>query len=353
MKAVILAGGHGTRFWPVSRQSHPKQFLKISGSRTMLQETVDRVRSLLSSQDIYIVCSDQYVEEVRSQLPELETKQIIVEPLVRSTASCIGLAATYLKRYYPDEVMAVLPSDHLIGQVDEFIQVLEAAQELANQNWLVTFGMQPSHPATGYGYLLQGEAIGKFGGYSAYQVAQFIEKPDLEQAAQFLLKDNYYWNSGMFVWKIKSILEEINSCMPKLGQSLKEMDESWGNNERMLELFASLENISIDFGVMEKAKKVAFFPCDLGWNDMGSWKALEEISSQNSQGMSSNIPYVNIDGRDCFVHAAQEKVIALVGVENLLIIDTPDALLVCDRERAEDVKKVVDRLKDKKLKEYL
>lgn len=353
MKAVILAGGQGTRFWPVSRERRPKQFLQIAGSRTMLQETAARVQPFLSPQDIYVVCSDPYVEEVCSQLPELGPEQIIVEPLARSTAPCVGLAATYLKRHYPDEVMAVLPSDHVIGQVDEFNQVLEAAQELAGQDWLVTFGIQPSFPATGYGYLLQGEKIGEFGSRSAYRVARFTEKPDPKLAGRFLSEGNYCWNSGMFVWSIESILREIGTCMPELGQALKEIDKSWEDGERMLELFTGLESVSIDFGVMEKAEKVAVLPCDLGWSDVGSWKALEEIRSRDSQGLSSNTSYVNIDGRDCLLYAAQEKIIALVGVKNLLIIDTPDALLVCDRERAEDVKKVVDHLREKNLKEYL
>ena len=348
-----MAGGQGTRFWPVSRQKRPKQFLQIAGSRTMLQETAARLQPFLSPQDIYVVCSDQYVEVVCSQLPELGLEQIIVEPLARSTAPCVGLAATYLKRHYPDEVMAVLPSDHVIGQVDEFHQVLEAAQELAGQDWLVTFGIQPSYPATGYGYLHQGDKIGEFGSRPAYRVARFTEKPDPKLAEQFLSQGNYCWNSGMFVWSIEGILREIDTCMPKLGQALKEIDKSWEDGERMLELFTGLESISIDFGVMEKAEKVAVLPCDLGWSDVGSWKALEDIRSRDSRGLSSNTSYVNIDGRDCLLYAAKEKVIALVGVENLLIIDTPDALLVCDRERAEDVKKVVDHLRKKNRKEYL
>jgi mannose-1-phosphate guanylyltransferase len=353
MKAVVLAGGQGTRFWPVSRKDHPKQFLKIVGSRTMLQETTDRLQPLVSLQDIYVVCSGQYVGQVRSQLPELAVEQIIVEPLARSTAPCIGLAATRLKRHSPDEVMAVLPSDHVVRRVDEFHTVLQAADQLSRQGWLVTFGIQPSYPATGYGYLLKGELIGEFQNRSAYQVARFTEKPDGKLAREFVEKGGYYWNSGMFVWSVETILRQIGACMPELGQALKEIDQNREDGARIEDIFSRLESISVDFGVMEKAEKVAVLPCDLGWSDIGNWRALEEVCPGDPRGVSSNTSYVNIDGRNCVLHASQEKMIALVGVENLVIVDTADALLICTRDRAEEVKKVVEYLEEKDFKKYL
>ncbi|MFQ5928318.1 MAG: mannose-1-phosphate guanylyltransferase [Acidobacteriota bacterium] len=353
MKAVIMAGGQGTRFWPVSREERPKQFLEIAGPKTMLQETVARLEPLLATEDVFVVCGEKYVHKVRTQLNEMNEDQIIVEPLARNTAPCVGLAASYLKRRFTNEVMAVLPSDHVIQDVDEFHQVLEAAEELAREGWLVTFGIQPSYPASGYGYLMKGEFLGEFRGRPAHRVARFTEKPDTAQAEYFVKQGCYYWNSGMFVWSIDSILAEIEAYMPELSQRLTEIDRSWEDSDRTRKIFSQLGSTSIDYGVMEKSEKVAMLSCRLGWNDVGNWKALEDIRARDSQGVTSNTSYLNIDSRDCIFYASQGKLGALVGVENLVVVETPDALLVCARDRTEDVKKVVELLKEKAWKKYL
>lgn len=353
MKAVIMAGGRGTRFWPLSRIKEPKQFLRILSSRTMLQETVARVQPPLAWSDIYVVCGRGHVEQIGAQLPELPQDQIIVEPAAKSTAPCIGLAAAYLSHRESDEVMAVLPSDHAIEDLDEFQRALKAGEAMAREGWLVTFGIQPSHAATGYGYLLRGGKVGEFGGESAYRVDRFTEKPSRQVAEEFLKTGNYYWNSGMFVWTMERILEEINICLPKLGGALEEIGRHWNDSDRLSKIFAEVDAISVDVGVMEKAEKVAMLPCRLGWSDVGNWKALANVLRPDAQGVVSNTPHVNIDGRDCILYSTEGKLIALLGVEDLVVVETRDALLLCSRDRSEEVRRVVDYLQDNNLKDYL
>ncbi len=353
MKAVIMAGGQGTRFWPASREGQPKQFLKISGSRSMLQETAARLQPVLAWQDLYVVCSRRYIQQVRSQLDQLKEDQIILEPSARNTAACVGLAACYLKPRFPNEVMAVLPSDHVIERVEEFHQVLQAAEELGREGWLVTFGIHPTYPATGYGYLKKGESLGEVGGCEAYQVAGFTEKPKRAGAERFLKEGNYYWNSGMFLWSIDRILTEIEVHMPDLHQALMEIEGSWDNRDRMKEIYAGLEKTSIDVGVMEKSEKVAVLPCRLGWSDVGNWRALDQIAATDGEGMTSNTRLVNIDSRDCVLYTSPGKVVALVGVKDLVVVDAPDALLICAKERSEDVKQVVEHLREQGWDEVL
>lgn len=353
MKAVIMAGGQGTRFWPLSRERSPKQFLKLCGGRTLLQETAARLEPLLKTEDLFVVCSGPYVEQVRAQLPELTEEQIIREPLARNTAPCVGLSALYLRHRYPGEIVAMLPADHVIQDVAGFQGMLRSAAELAGQGWLVTFGIQPSHPATGYGYLKRGEPVGEFAGHPACRVEQFTEKPDLETARRFVEGGDHSWNSGMFVWSVDVILEEIERCMPRLHEALMEIDRSWEEPERVQEIFSHVEKVSIDFGVMEKARKVAMLPCRLGWSDVGNWKALQDIWPGDAQGLVANGRYIAIDSANSVVYAADRKVVALVGIEGLVVVETPDALLICDGERTEEVRKVVERLKARGLEEYL
>ncbi len=348
-----MAGGQGTRFWPVSREGKPKQFLEIGGSGTMLQETAARFQPYLAEGDVYVVCGQRYVQQVREQLDQLQEDQIIVEPSARNTAPCIGLAALYLRRHFPDEVMSVFPSDHVIQDVAEFHQVLQAAQELAREGWLVTFGIHPSYPATGYGYVQKGDLLGEFAGCAAHEVAGFTEKPDRSRAEQFLQEGQYYWNSGMFVWSIDRILTEMERHMPELYRALMEIDGSWEDPVSMEKIYSGLEKTSIDVGVMEKAEKIAVLPCKLGWSDVGNWRALEQVEKSDEKGVISNRPYVNIDSRDSVLYASEGKLIALVGVEDLVVVDAPDALLICARERIEEVKQVVEQLKKLGWDEYL
>ncbi len=352
MKAVIMAGGQGTRFWPASRESRPKQFLQIADSGTLLQETVARLGPLLGREDVYVVCSERYLPLVAEQLEPFPRDQVIVEPMARSTAACAGLAACYLKQRFPEEMMVMLPADHVIRDVKEFHETLRAGEKLGREGWLVSFGIEPSHPATGYGYLRPGEHLGEFAGRPAYKVEQFTEKPDRARAAQFLEEGNYYWNSGMFLFSVERILSEIDLRMPRLGQALAEVEQSWGYPDRLKEIFSPLESTSIDFGVMEKSERIAMLPSDPGWSDVGNWKALEEILGVDGQGVASNGPQLNVDSRDCVLYTSGGKLVVLVGVRDLVVVDTEDALLVCSKDRTEEVRKVVESLKNKDLKEY-
>ena len=353
MKAVIMAGGQGTRFWPLSRKRLPKQFLQIAGEQTMLQETAGRLRPLFDPQDVYVVCSHEYSLEVRSQLPDLADDQVIIEPVPRSTAPCIGLAAVRLRRRFPDEVMAVLPADHVISDLEEFHRVLGGARELAKDGWLVTFGIEPSHPASGYGYVMRGESLGEFLGCAAHRVASFTEKPSRQRAEEFLKHGSYYWNSGMFMWSIDGILAEIDNHMPELGEALRRLEQLEPQSSEAVELYSQLSSVSVDYGVMEKSHKVAMFPCRLGWNDVGNWRALEQVQGRDSRGITTSDPHLNIDSRDCILVTSDGKLGVLVGVENLVVVETPDAVLVCARDRTEDVKKVVAMLEEKGWKKYL
>lgn len=348
MKVVIMAGGLGTRFWPMSRAGRPKQFLPIVSRRTMLQETVRRLRPLVTGPDIFVICSQRYVSLVVEQLPDLDRDQIIVEPAARNTAPCVGLAALYLKRRgSPQEVMAALPADHVIEREEEFHEMLRAAEALAQEGWLVTFGIQPRHPATGYGYLKRGERIGLFQGKEAFRVDRFTEKPDAEKARQFLREGDYFWNSGMFVWRLDRILEEMRRCMPETYRGLLEIDRCWDDSRRVGQIFEALEKTSIDYGVMERAEKVAMLPCDLGWNDVGNWKAVAEVSGGDQQGIFATVPVVAVDSRNVLVHTVGEKLVALVGVEDLVYVETDDAVLICHRERTEEVRQVVEELESR------
>lgn len=353
MKAVIMAGGQGTRFWPVSREGFPKQFLTLCGNRSLIQETAARLKPFLRTKDIFVVCSRQYVSRVRQQLPELREDQIIVEPAARNTAPCIGLAAVHLKRRYPGEIMAVFPSDHVIRETEEFQRVLGTAAQLAGDGWLVTFGIEPSHAATGYGYLRRGKAVGHDLGQPAYRVERFTEKPGSEKARGFLRSGDYYWNSGMFVWSIETILREIKACMPEMYGALEEIDRHWEDAERVRKIFSGLPKISIDFGVMEKAEKVAALPCRLGWSDVGNWRALEEIWPGDAQGLIANGAYVGLDSENSVLYTSNGKLVALVGVQDLVVVQTDEAVLICDRKRTEEVRKVVEKLKARGWKQYV
>ncbi len=353
MKAVIMAGGQGTRFWPASRRGRPKQFLNILGQRTMLQETMARLDPLLGSSDLFVVCPADYVQDVRTQAPGLSDAQVIVEPAPRNTAACIGLAAQKLARRSADDVMVALPADHSIRDVDELHQLLASAETLARDGWLVTFGIRPTFAATGYGYLERGESLGRFGGKEAFRVRRFLEKPDAGKARKLLESGGFDWNSGIFVWKVSRILEEIERSMPDLHEALTEISRDPDDVQRGRRAFERLGPVSVDYGVMEKAERVASFPADLGWSDVGSWPALAELLPKDEQGNVANSFLVGLDSRDCMVHASSGKLVALVGVEDLIVVETPDALLICPRERSEEVQKVVAELHARKLEEYL
>jgi len=358
MHAIIMAGGRGTRFWPRSREKKPKHLLDIVGTKTMIQETVNRIKPLINPQNILIVTGKKHARELIKQLPEVPAKNIIVEPEGKNTAACIGLAALYIQKKVGDDVMAVMPSDHAIGDSHKYTEVIATAVQFATkEEALVTIGIKPSSPNTGFGYLEKGDSKGLISGQEIFRVKSIREKPDLQQAMSFVQSGNFYWNSGMFIWKASTILEEIARWLPDLYKGLADIKPALGSPNEMVTIrnvYKKLTSISIDYGVMEKADNVFMLRGDFGWSDMGSWDALWEISTKDDQGNAvtgcSNVIFEDTDGS--LVYSPQ-KLIALVGVKDLIVVETKDALMICKKGRSQDVKRVVETLEAAKAKKYL
>ena len=348
--AVIMAGGLGERLWPLSRRETPKQFLRLLGERTLLQQTVERIAPLVRNENTYVVVGREQVGIVREQLPELPTENIIVEPMGRGTAPCVGLAATRLSRIDSKGVMIVLPADHAIADQERFLQLLSDAASVAQAGThLVTLGITPDRPATGYGYiqarLSKGDAKAP-----VLQVERFTEKPDRDTAQRFLDEGNYYWNSGMFIWRVDAILREIETYMPKLHAGLMEIERQAGrqNYEQLLEqIYATQEVNSIDYGVLEKSKRVLVVPTgDIGWSDVGDWSTLSEVLETDEDGNLVRASHIGVDTSNCTILSRHEsdskRLIATLGLSDVVIIDTDDILLVMDKSRAQEVKKILE-----------
>jgi len=358
MHAVIMAGGRGTRFWPRSREKKPKHLLDIVSDRTIIQETVDRIRPLVQPKNILIVTGRKHARELMKQLPEVPEKNIIIEPVGRNTAACIGLAALHIQKKAKDDIMVVLPSDHAIGDPERYRTVIAAAARAADkENALVTVGIKPLSPHTGFGYLEGGASLGRISGEEVFSVKSIREKPDAKKARAFVQSGKFFWNSGMFVWKASTILKEIEQCLPDLYAGLMEIKSSLGTpseTRTVSRIYRGLASISIDYGVMEKAQNVLVLPAEFGWSDVGSWDALWEISAKDQQGNAhtGGSPVLLADTGNSLVYSPK-KLVALVGMKDVIVVETKDALLICKRGRSQDVKKIVDALEFKKLKQYL
>lgn len=349
LTAVIMAGGKGERFWPKSRANCPKQFLSLTADgETMIQKTVKRLENLVEKQDIYIITNQEYLHLVKKQLPDLPKENIIAEPCPRNTAPCIGLAGAIIQKKYQDAVMLVLPSDHLIHAEEIYINTLKKAVKFASKGEnLITLGIMPTYPETGYGYIKYLHDSSQDG---IYDVECFVEKPDLETAKNYLRSREYLWNSGMFIWKASSILNNIKKYMPDLYTGLQPIANAYGteNFEKILmKNFPDLPAESIDFGIMEKAENIYTIPSSFGWDDVGNWLALERINATDNQGNLFDGDIISVDTRNCTVCANNKnnKTIALLGLDNLVIVDTPDALLICDKNSTQDIKKVLAEIR--------
>lgn len=352
--ALIMAGGRGERFWPRSRQNMPKQFLSLTDDgRTMLQLTVERIQPLVGLEDIFIVTNRSYKALVREQLPGLPEGNILCEPVGRNTAPCIGLGAVHMAKKYGDAVMMVLPSDHLIKYTSLFLNTLSDACEVAEQGeHLVTLGIAPDSPETGYGYIKfqSEERLGR-----AFAVERFVEKPDLETAKAYLASEQYLWNSGMFIWKTSTILKNLQAYLPETYQGLCRIGESIGTEaeEQVLEReFQELPAESIDYGVMEKAGGIYILSGAFGWDDVGSWLAVGRIKRSNELGNVVEGNVVTVDTRNTTIQGSG-KLIAAVGLEDMIVVDSEDALLICEKGHAGDIKKVLENLKICNRREYL
>jgi mannose-1-phosphate guanylyltransferase/mannose-6-phosphate isomerase len=359
MYAVIMAGGSGTRFWPLSREKMPKQLLKIGSEDTLIQLTVDRVLPLIKREHVFIVTNQGIAGDIETQLTQRFggswDRNLILEPEAKNTAPALGLSAIHVNRIDPEGIVVVLSADHAIRNVKAFLACISTAEQAARQDYLVTLGIKPSRPETGYGYIKAGEPCREDGLAGISRVERFVEKPDLKTAQEYLESGQYYWNSGMFVWKVRTFLEEIERHLPALHQGLMDFQKSIGSGseaDSIRTLFSRLDPISIDYGIMEKTARAAIVPADIGWSDVGSWTALEEVTDKNASGniISGNV--IDIDSTDSVVYA-EKRLVATIGLNNTIVVDTPDATLVCSRERAQDVKKVVDELKRRKSEERL
>jgi mannose-1-phosphate guanylyltransferase len=347
---VIPAGGGGTRLWPRSRQETPKQFLDVVSKRTMLQETADRVRALVPPERLFVITNARHVAPVQEQLPEMPLANIIGEPMGRDSAPAIGLMAAVLeKRLGPDAVMVVLPADHVIPNDTHFRAILRLAAEVAGDGWLVTLGIPPTGPDTGFGYIQSSEAIREADGLTVRQVQQFKEKPKQEVAEQYLRDGGYFWNAGMFIVTVRTLRGLYKSLLPQMEDGFAKIVAALGTDTQdtvLQEVFPTLEKISVDYAIAEKADKVAVIPADMGWNDVGSWARLAEVLAENGHETENIVVghHLGVDTTGTMVYSPK-RLIATIGLTDMIVIDTPDATLICPKSRSEDVKKIVDALK--------
>jgi mannose-1-phosphate guanylyltransferase len=351
---LILAGGRGTRFWPRSRKRHAKQVLHVTGDRTLIQQTVDRLKPVIAPERIWILTNDFVRDEIVRQLPEVPDSHIIAEPAQRNTAPAIALAAHILHSVDPKAVFGVFPSDHVIGNEKRYLQFVRCAMKVAEKGGIGVLGIRPRWPETGYGYIefpkrVRGEAL------EARSVASFQEKPDLKTAQKYLRAGRYFWNAGMFFWKAETILEAMRKHQPKTATLISSLP-GFADGEfaaKLADVFPRCENISIDFGVMEHAENVFGLACDeFGWNDVGSWNAVYELLPRDSSGNAARSELLSAGAKGNYVDCGR-KLVALLGVENLIIVDTPDALLVADRARAQQVGDIVKLLEKNQRDELL
>lgn len=345
---VIMAGGGGTRFWPLSRKSRPKQFLNLSGKDTMVMDTALRLSKVADENDIFVVTSEAH-RDMTIELTDgtLRPDHILGEPAARNTAACIGYAAMEIVKKYEDGIMVIVPSDHFIKNEDEFARVLKSGVKIAEEtDKLVTIGIKPTFPCTGYGYIRNIDAKGT----DYRQVLDFVEKPDLETAQDYLASGEYAWNSGMFIWKASTILGYFERLLPDIYSYLVKIGNAMGTDKEMEvieELYPSIPKISIDYGIMERAEGVLMLEGDFGWNDVGSFDSLDEVygSDENNNVIMANAHV--IDSKDCILYSTDKnKLVAVLGVEDIIVAQTDDVVLVCDKNRAQDVKLFVDQLND-------
>lgn len=350
--AVVMAGGGGTRFWPLSRQNMPKQLLNLSGSDAMINETIKRFETIISLKDTYIVTNKTQADVMKDiLLTDIPRKNILSEPSARNTAPCILYAAMHIYEQYGDGVMCIFPSDHYITDEQSFKNVLNEAIKIAEHSEaIVTIGIKPTFPSTGYGYIKTETTDG-----SSYKIDKFVEKPTLEKAKNYMEHGSYYWNSGMFVWKVSVIIDSFKRFLPRIYNNLNKVSGKYGTDEEaklIAEIYPTLDSISVDYGIMERTDNALVIPGDFGWNDVGSWDALGAVFSSDEQGNIIKADHIGVNTKECIIYG-DKKLVATVGISNIVVVDTEDAVMICSKDNAQDVKQIVDKLKILERKELL
>ena len=361
--AVIMAGGGGTRFWPWSRAERPKQVLPIVTSRSMIWETVDRLRPFIAPEHILIVTARSQADTLHREVPQIPESNLLLEPVGRNTAPCLCLAALHIQRKSPQAVMVALPADHFISDRRGFLRTLRTAVRFAaTQNILITLGVRPSEPETGYGYIQKGEPLGIAQGTPLFRAKAFREKPTLPKARVYLRRGDYFWNSGIFIWQAGVFLDAVKKFLPRLYEEMIPLRNSLGTSRErktLEKIYARAQSVSVDYGIMEKADNVALLEAQFSWNDVGSWAALGKIWPEDEKGnvLSGGLTpgrrrILAIDSAGCLIRG-EEKLIAVIGLKDTIVVEAGNAFLVCPRERAQEVRRVLEELKQRGWKEYL
>ncbi|URZ03534.1 mannose-1-phosphate guanylyltransferase [Clostridium felsineum] len=346
--ALIMAGGRGERFWPLSTDEKPKQFLQLLGDKTMIQMTVERLEDLIDIERIFVVTGERYVDILREQLPKLPKRNIIVEPVGRNTAPCIALSAFVINKYYGDASIVVLPSDHLIVHEDKLLNTIKAAEEFVSKNdaSIVTLGMEPTRPETGYGYIESGEISKKINQFEIKKVNKFVEKPDKEKAERYVEAGNFLWNGGMFIWKCSTILKLTEKYLNKTYNILKNvMDVGKDKFQIVLKKeYEKVENISVDYGIMEKADSIYVIPCDFGWDDIGTWYAVERYRDKDEDNNVCVGDIKSIDSKNNIL-VGRKKPIVVVGLSDVFVVESDDIIFVGKKDDIERIKEIKKKVK--------
>jgi mannose-1-phosphate guanylyltransferase len=356
--AVIMAGGGGTRLWPISRKKHPKHILPLLGMDTLFRSTLKRLDGLIPTERILVVTTGEQAPQLKTQAPQIPDDNFLIEPQPRGTASVVGFASVVLVKRDPEAVMLILPSDHFIRNIDLFHLVMHVAVQAARRGYLVTLGIKPTFPSTAYGYIQQGCALGEKVDYPIYRVLKFTEKPDGRRARKMITSGDHSWNSGMFIWRADRVRSEISRLMPELATVLNKIDAAWGTSKQEQVLnsqWLKLKTTTIDYGVMEHAENVAVLPASgLEWSDVGSWDSLFDVIPPDDNGnVVVNSDHLPMETHDTLVYSSKKKLVVTIGLDDLIIIDSGDALLICHRDQTQQVRQAIEQLKKTNRNRYL
>ncbi len=356
--ALIAAGGRGTRLWPLSRADMPKQLLPLIDEHSMFRTSIERIRPLFAPEEIFVVTGAPYAAQLQAEATEIPPENFIIEPYPKNTAPALALGLSVIQQRDPEATVAILTADHHISQRDKFCAVLRAAWQLAQDGSIVTLGMSPSYPSTGFGYIQQGQPLGECRGFSVYKSRRFTEKPDIVRATHFLAAGEYSWNSGMFIWRVDRAMQDLERHQPGMYAMcayLQSVSQSADYQKKLREIWETMPTLSIDFAIMEKADNIAVIPIDIGWSDVGTWSSLYDILPQDNFGNCikgrARENRVILDTRDTLVFS--DRLAVTIGVEDVVVVDSGDVLLVCHKDRTEDVKQVVAYLRENGSHEYL